>query len=151
MKSVNATELQDNADRMVAVMLPDPMFRDVTSDAELKGLEAQLNIDRDKANSLGVQIQDIRNALYLTFGERQVSTIYTSTDSYQVILQGTEADRRDESAFAKIYLRGKGGALVPLSSLATTERKVGPIAINHAGQLQAITLSFNLAPGAALG
>jgi HAE1 family hydrophobic/amphiphilic exporter-1 len=98
-----------------------------------------------------VQIQDIRNALYLTFGERQVSTIYTSTDSYQVILQGTDADRRDESAFAKIYLRGKGGALVPLSSLASVERKVGPIAINHAGQLQAITISFNLAPGAALG
>src|SRR6185295_18420611 len=88
---------------------------------------------------------------YLAFGERQVSTIYTASDSYQVILQGTEADRRDESAFAKIYLRSKSGAMVPLSSLATAERKVGPIAINHAGQLQAITVSFNLAPGAALG
>jgi HAE1 family hydrophobic/amphiphilic exporter-1 len=151
MKSVGDRELQASADQLMALMRQDAVFRDVTSDAQLKGLEAQLNIDRDKANSLGVQIQDIRNALYLTFGERQVSTIYTSTDSYQVILQGTDADRRDESAFAKIYLRGKGGALVPLSSLATVERKVGPIAINHAGQLQAITISFNLAPGAALG
>jgi len=151
MKSVGDRELQASADQLMALMRQDSLFRDVTSDAQLKGLEAQLNIDRDKANSLGVQIQDIRNALYLTFGERQVSTIYTSTDSYQVILQGTDADRRDESAFAKIYLRGKGGALVPLSSLATVERKVGPIAINHAGQLQAITISFNLAPGAALG
>jgi hydrophobic/amphiphilic exporter-1 (mainly G- bacteria), HAE1 family len=151
MKSVGDRELQASADQLMALMRQDGLFRDVTSDAQLKGLEAQLNIDRDKANALGVQIQDIRNALYLTFGERQVSTIYTSTDSYQVILQGTDADRRDESAFAKIFLRGKGGALVPLSSLATTERKVGPIAINHAGQLQAITLSFNLAPGAALG
>jgi HAE1 family hydrophobic/amphiphilic exporter-1 len=151
MKSVGDRELQASADQLMALMRQDGLFRDVTSDAQLKGLEAQLNIDRDKANALGVQIQDIRNALYLTFGERQVSTIYTSTDSYQVILQGTDADRRDESAFAKIFLRGKGGALVPLSSLATVERKVGPIAINHAGQLQEITISFNLAPGAALG
>jgi len=151
LKSVSDRELQDNAERMMALMRPDPMFRDVTSDAQLKGLQAQLDIDRDKANALGVQIQDIRTALYSTFGERQVSTIYTSTDSYQVILQAGDPDRRDESAFSKIYLRAKGGALVPLSSLATVERKVGPIAINHAGQLQAITLSFNLAPGAPLG
>ena len=151
LKSVEEGELQSVADKMMALMRQDAAFRDVTSDAQLKGLQAQLNIDRDKANALGVQIQDIRSALYLTFGERQVSTIYTSSDSYQVILQGTDLDRGDESAFAKIYLRGKGGAMVPLSSLATAERKVGPIAINHAGQLQAITISFNLAPGAALG
>jgi HAE1 family hydrophobic/amphiphilic exporter-1 len=151
LKSVGASELQDNADHLLALMRADQTFRDVTSDAQLKGLQAQLNIDRDKANALGVNIQDIRTALYSTFGERQVSTIYTTTDSYQVILQATDPDRRDESAFAKIYVRGKGGALVPLSSLATVERKVGPVSINHAGQLQAITVSFNLAPGAALG
>jgi HAE1 family hydrophobic/amphiphilic exporter-1 len=136
---------------MMGLMRADPIFRDVTTDAQLRGLQAQLHIDRDKANALGVQIQDIRTALYSTFGERQVSTIFTTTDSYAVILQATDADRRDESAFSKIYLRAKGGALVPLSSVATVERKVGPIAINHAGQLEAITLSFNLAPGAALG
>src|SRR5436305_13235867 len=135
----------------MALMRQDQLFRDVTSDAQMKGLQAQLDIDRDKANALGVQMQDIRNALYLTFGERQVSTIYTSSDAYQVILQGTDADRRDESAFGRIYVRGKGGAMVPLSSIANWQRKVGPIAINHAGQLQAITISFNLAPGAALG
>ncbi|MGZ5685174.1 MAG: efflux RND transporter permease subunit, partial [Usitatibacter sp.] len=110
-----------------------------------------LNIDRDKANALGVNIQDIRTALYSTFGDRQVSTIYTAVDSYQVILQAGDPDRQDESAFAKIYVRGRGGALVPLSSLATVERMVGPLAINHAGQLQAITVSFNLAPGGSLG
>ena len=151
MKSVSAGDLQDNSDRLMAQMRPDPLFRDVTSDAQLKGLQAQLNIDRDKANSLGVNIQDIRTALFSTFGERQVSTIYTSVDSYQVILQAADPDRRDESAFAKIFVRGRAGALVPLSSLASVERKVGPIAINHAGQLQAITVSFNLAPGASLG
>ncbi|MGZ5074977.1 MAG: efflux RND transporter permease subunit, partial [Usitatibacter sp.] len=83
MKSVSAGELQDNADKLVTMMRPDPMFRDVTSDAQMKGLQAQLDIDRDKANALGVNIQDIRTALYSTFGERQVSTIYTPVDSYQ--------------------------------------------------------------------
>jgi HAE1 family hydrophobic/amphiphilic exporter-1 len=151
LKSVSAGQLQENSDKLISLMRPDPLFRDVTSDAQLKGLQAQVNIDRDKANTLGVNIQDIRTALYSTFGERQVSTIYTAVDSYQVILQATDSDRRDESAFSKIFVRGKGGALVPLTSVASVERKVGPIAINHAGQLQAITVSFNLAPGGSLG
>jgi HAE1 family hydrophobic/amphiphilic exporter-1 len=151
LKSVGDRELQENADKMLALMRADPIFRDVTSDAQLKGLQAQLHIDRDKANSLGVEIQDIRTALYSTFGEREVSTIFTSSDSYPVILQAAAADRQDESAFGKVFVRGKNGTLVPLTSFATVERKVGPIAINHAGQLQAITLSFNLAPGASLG
>jgi HAE1 family hydrophobic/amphiphilic exporter-1 len=151
LKSVDDRGMQEGADKLMALMRPDPVFRDVTSDAQMKGLQAQLNIDRDKANALGVQIQDIRTALYSTFGERQVSTIYTSADSYQVILQATEADRRDESAFAKIFVRAKGGALVPLSSIASVERKVGPVAINHSGQLGSIAVSFNLAPGASLG
>jgi HAE1 family hydrophobic/amphiphilic exporter-1 len=151
LKSVSAGELQSNSDNLMGLMRQDAIFRDVTSDAQLKGLQAQLVIDRDKANSLGANIQDIRTALYSTFGERQVSTIYTPTDSYYVILQADDPDRRDESAFAKIFVRGKGGALVPISSFTSVERKVGPIAINHAGQLQAITVSFNLAPGASLG
>src|SRR5258706_740336 len=96
-------------------------------------------------------MQDIRTVLYSAFGERQVSTIYTSVDSYQVILQASDPDRRDESARNKLSVRGRGGAVVPLPSLGSVERKVGPIAINHAGQLQAITVSFNLAPGASLG
>ena len=151
LKSVGEAGLQENADKLMALMRQDPIFRDVTSDAQLRGLQAQLTIDRDKANALGVQIQDIRTALYSTFGERQVSTIFTASDSYLVILQATPEDRRDESAFRKIFLRGQGGQLVPLSSLASVERRAGPVAVNHAGQLQAITVTFNLAPGAALG
>ncbi len=151
LKSVGDQDLQQSADKMVALMRQDAIFRDVSTDAQMRGLQAQLDIDRDKANALGVQIQDIRTALYSAFGERQVSTIFTASDSYQVILQATEADRRDESAFSKIHVRGKGGALVPLSSIARVERKVGPVAINHAGQLQSITVTFNLAPGASLG
>jgi HAE1 family hydrophobic/amphiphilic exporter-1 len=151
LKSVDDRGLQDGASRIMARMRADPLYRDVTSDSQLRGLQAQLSIDRDKANALGVQIQDIRTALFSAFGERQVSTLFTAVDSYQVILQAGEPDRRDESAFGKIYLRGKGGALVPLTSIATVERKVGPVSINHQGQLQAITISFNLAPGASLG
>jgi HAE1 family hydrophobic/amphiphilic exporter-1 len=151
MKSVGQGELFDYSTKLMALMRPDPLFRDVTSDAQMKGLQAQLSIDRDKANTLGVNIQDIRTALYSTFGDRQVSTIYTPVDSYQVILQGTDADRMDETAFSKIFVRGKGGALVPLTSVASVDRKVGPLAINHTGQLQSITVSFNLAPGGSLG
>ena len=151
MRSVRAEDLRAAADGLSARLREDPIFRDVTTDAQLKGLQAQLNINRDKANLLGVQVADIRSALYSAFGERQVSTIYTSSESYQVVLQFGAEDRADESAFGKVYLRAKGGALVPLSSLATVTREVGPISINHAGQLEALTLSFNLAPGESLG
>ena len=151
MRSVRAGDLREAADGLMLRLRDDPLFRDVTTDAQLKGLQARLNIDRDKANLLGVQIGDIRAALYSAFGERQVSTIYTSSDSYQVILQVGADDRAEEGAFNKIYVRAKGGTLVPLASVATVEREVGPVSINHAGQLEALTLSFNLAPGAALG
>jgi len=151
MRSVRAEELRTASDGLVARMKEDTIFRDVTSDSQLKGLQARLNINRDKANLLGVQISDIRSALYSAFGERQVSTIYTSSDSYPVIMQVTAEDRADESAFNKIYLRSRNGILVPLSAVATVEREVGPIAINHTGQLVAVTVSFNLSPGASLG
>jgi HAE1 family hydrophobic/amphiphilic exporter-1 len=89
--------------------------------------------------------------LYSAFGERQVSTIYTSVDSYQVILEVVPGAKQDEGAFNNIYVRSATGSLVPMSSFTTVDRTVGPTAINHVGQLQAVTVSFNLAPGAALG
>jgi HAE1 family hydrophobic/amphiphilic exporter-1 len=151
MRSVRAEDLRAAADGLSARLRDDAIFRDVTTDAQLKGLQARLNINRDKANLLGVQVSDIRSALYSAFGERQVSTIYTSSESYQVILQFSAEDRADESAFGKVHVRAKSGALVPLSSVATVTREVGPVSINHAGQLEALTLSFNLAPGESLG
>ncbi|CAG0123954.1 Multidrug resistance protein MdtC [Rhodocyclaceae bacterium] len=151
MRSVRAEELRLAADSLMGRMRKEAIFRDVTSDSRLKGLQARLNVNRDKANLLGVQIADIRSALYSAFGERQVSTIYTSSDSFQVIMQVADEDRTDESAFNKIHVRARNGMLVPLASVATVEREVGPVAINHAGQLAALTISFNLAPGAALG
>lgn len=151
MRSVRAGELRTASESLMARMRQEAIFRDVTSDSQLKGLQARLNINRDKANLLGVQISDIRSALYSAFGERQVSTIYTSSDSYQVIMQVTAEDRTDESAFGKIFVRAKNGTLISLASVATVEREVGPLSINHTGQLNALTVSFNLAPGAALG
>jgi hydrophobic/amphiphilic exporter-1 (mainly G- bacteria), HAE1 family len=151
LQSVQAGELNDWALRLQEPMRNDPMFRDVTSDSQLKGLQASLKIDRDRANTLGVSIDNIRTALYSAFGERQVSTIYTPVDSYQVIMEVAPSAKQDESAFTNIYVRSSNGALVPLSSFATVERSVGPTAINHVGQLQAVTVSFNLAPGTALG
>ena len=151
MRSVRAEDLRKAADALMQRMSEEAMFRDVTSDAQLKGLQVRLNIDRDKANLLGIQIGSIRSALFSAFGERQVSTIYTSSDNFPVIMQVADQDRVDESAFSKVYVRANNGALIPLSSVATVEREVGPVAINHAGQLAALTISFNLAPGAALG
>ena len=151
LQSVKADELSDWANKLQEKMRADTMFRDVTSDSQLRGLQASLRIDRDRANTLGVAIDSIRNALYSAFGERQVSTIYTAADSYQVIMELAPEAKRDESAFNNVFVRANTGALVPLSSFATVERTVGPTSINHAGQLQAVTVSFNLAPSAPLG
>jgi HAE1 family hydrophobic/amphiphilic exporter-1 len=151
LQSVSTGELNDWAQKLQEPMRADPLFRDVTSDAQLRGLQAQLRIDRDRANTLGVSIDAVRSALYSAFGERQVSTIYTPVDSYQVIMEVAPNAKQDESAFNGIYVRSANGQLVQLSAFATVDRTVGPTSINHVGQLQAVTISFNLAPGAALG
>jgi HAE1 family hydrophobic/amphiphilic exporter-1 len=151
LQSVQTGELNDWAQRLQEPMRADPMFRDVTSDSQLRGLQASLRIDRDRANTLGVSIDAIRSALYSAFGERQVSTIYTPVDSYQVIMEVAPGAKQDESAFNTIFVRSSTGALVPLSSFTTVSRTIGPTSINHVGQLQAVTISFNLAAGVALG
>ncbi len=151
LQSVSADALNEWANRLQERMRADPMFRDVTSDSQLRGLQASLSIDRDRANLLGVSMSDMRNALYTAFGERQVSSIYNPSNTFVVIMEAADSDRQFEDAFNRIYLRGKGGALVPLSAFASVQRTIGPTAVNHQGQLQAITLSFNLAPEVALG
>ncbi len=151
LQSVQADELNGWAAKLQEKLRTDPAFRDVTSDSQLRGLQAQLRIDRDRANTLGVSIESVRDALYSAFGERQVSTIYTSADSYQVIMELAPEAKRDERAFDSVFVRSNTGALVPLSAFATAERTVGPTSVNHVGQLQAVTLSFNLAPGMPLG
>ena len=151
LQSVEAGELNDWANKLQEKLRNDAAFKDVTSDSQLKGLQASLDIDRDRANALGVSMDSIRSALYSAFGERQVSTMYTNVDSYQVIMEVAPNAKKDEEAFNGIYVRANTGTLVPLSSVATIKRTVGPTSINHAGQLQAVTVSFNLSPGTALG
>ena len=151
MQSVRSDELTDWAEKMQAELRSDARFLDVTSDSQMSGLQAVVDIDRDRANAAGVQIQDIRSALYSAYGERQVSTIFTSSNSYSVIMQDANAGKQDENDLRKIHVRSNTGALVPLTSVATVRRDAGPISVNHQGQLEAITLSFNLAPGFPLG
>ena len=151
LQSVQAEGLNDWAQQLQRRLRDEPLLRDVTSDSQLRGLQARLDIDRERAATLGVSMEAARAALYNAFGERQVSTIYTAVDSYEVIMEVAPEARQDESALSGLYVRASGGALVPLSAFTTVSRAVGPTAINHVGQLQAITLSFNLAPGAALG
>lgn len=151
MQSVDASELSSWAFKMQDKLRADPGFKDVTTDSQLKGLQASIEIDRDRANSLGVGIDAIRAALYSAFGERQIATLFTSVDSYAVVLEVGPEDKKDEAAIGAIYVRSNTGSLVPMSSFATVKRTVGPTAINHVGQLQAVTVSFNLAPDMPLG
>jgi hydrophobic/amphiphilic exporter-1 (mainly G- bacteria), HAE1 family len=149
LQSVSPDAMEEWANQFLERMRADPIFRDVTSDSQRKGLQASLNIDRDKANLLGVQLSEVRSALYSAFGERQISTIYASSATYGVLLE--LADEQLDQAIANVSVRAKTGALIKLSSIATLQRTVGPTAVNHQGQLQAITLSFNLAPDIPLG
>ncbi|WP_296945454.1 efflux RND transporter permease subunit [uncultured Massilia sp.] len=151
LQSVSGENIGGYANGFLERMRNDPMFRDVTSDSQERGLQATLDVDRDKANAMGVQLSDVRTALYAAFGERQVSTIYSTAASYYVILETAREDREFEDALARLSVRSKTGQLVQLSSVASVKRTVGPVAVNHQGQLQAITLSFNLAPDASLG
>ncbi len=151
LQSVSPDALNDWAEKFLSGMRADPAFRDVTSDSQIKGLQASLKIDRDKANMLGVQMSDIRTALYSAFGERQVSTIYSSAASYYVILEAATPDRQYDDALTRVSVRSKTGELVKLSSIARVERTIGPTSVNHQGQLQAVTIAFNLAPEVPLG
>ncbi len=152
LQSVGFEGVNEWADKLMQKMRADPMFRDVTSDSQLKGLNVKIDIDRQKAASAGVSIADIRTALYSAFGEKQVSTIYTPVNTYYVILEAAVEDRQYETDLNKIFVRGRAtDKLIPLSSLASFTRTVGPTAVNHQGQIPAVTLSFNLAPDIFLG
>jgi HAE1 family hydrophobic/amphiphilic exporter-1 len=110
-----------------------------------------VNIDRDRALALGVTPEQIQNALYTAYGDRQVSNIYAPANQYSVILEVKPEDRRSPNALEKLYIRSTAGQLVPLDAVARVTRTVGPLSVNHFGQLPAATISFNLQPGFSLG
>ena len=151
LQSVDSSSLYDWGEKLERAMRKDSLFQDVNSDAQRKGLQAELHIDRDKAAQLGVGMQAIRTALYTAFGQRQVATIYTDNDNYSVLLQLDDSQRVNEYDLTRLYVRGSGSELVPLTSVASIQRTVGPLSVSHQGQLPAVTLSFNLPPGVALG
>lgn len=152
LQSVGFDGVNEWADKLIQKLRTDPIFMDVTSDSQLKGLNVKIDINREKAASAGVTIADIRSALYSSYGEKQVSTIYTPVNTYYVILETAKEDRQYETDLNKIFVRGRAtDKLIPLSSVATFTRSIGPTAVNHLGQIPAVTLSFNLAPDVFLG
>jgi HAE1 family hydrophobic/amphiphilic exporter-1 len=128
-----------------------PGFQDVTTDLLISSPQVLVNIDRDKAYALGVTADQIENALYDAYGQRQVSTIYAAVNQYWVIMELLPEYQRDPAALADLYIRSSSGRLVPLRAVASISRGVGPLTVNHFGQLPAVTISFNLAPGYSLG
>ncbi|MGA2192532.1 MAG: efflux RND transporter permease subunit [Nitrospirota bacterium] len=128
-----------------------PELQDVTSDLQVTNPQVNVEIDRDKASALGVTAGQIEDALYSAYGARQVSTIFAPNNQYKVILEALPQFQMEPSALSKLYIRSSGGTLVPLSAVAVLTTGVGPLTINHQGQLPAVTISFNLRPGVALG
>jgi HAE1 family hydrophobic/amphiphilic exporter-1 len=128
-----------------------PGLQDISSDLQIKSPQTILNIDRQKAATLGLTAEQIRATLYNSFGSRQVATIYTASNDYAVILELGPSYQENAEALSKTFVRSAAGQLVPLGTVATVTQGAGPLTVNHQGQLPAVTISFNLAPGVALG
>jgi HAE1 family hydrophobic/amphiphilic exporter-1 len=128
-----------------------PAVQDVTSDLRLANPTLLVDIDRDRAAALRVSPLQVEDALYTAYGARQVSSIFAPEDQYQVIMELLPQRRSDPTSLAWLQVRSATGELVPLDAIARVRRSVGPLTVNHAGQLPAVNLSFNLRPGAALG
>jgi len=162
LQTPDTNELYSYAPKLEANLRNDPqlhnMLQDVTSDLYITNPQVNVEIDRDKASALGVTAQQIEDALYTAYGQRQISTIYAPNNAYRVITELLPQYQMDPSELSLLYVRsskasgnGQLGQLVPLNAVAKLTRTVGPLTINHLGQLPAVTLSFNLRPGVALG
>ncbi len=153
----NLEELYTWSDKLLQSLVGESDFQDVTSDLQLKSLQAQVNVDQAKAASFGLTYDDIRQALYSAFGNAQVATLYMPSNAYEVIMEVPASAQQTPEDIGKLYIRSENNngtapnsALVPLQSVATITRSLAPLSINHQGQLPAVTISFNLAPGVAL-
>jgi HAE1 family hydrophobic/amphiphilic exporter-1 len=127
------------------------MLQDVTSDLQITSPKVRVEIDRDKASALGITAGQLENALYNAYGSRQVSTIYTSTNQYMVILELDPEYQENPDALSQLYVRSAKGQLVPLNAVARLIPAVGPLTVTHLGQLPSVTISFDLKPGASIG
>jgi HAE1 family hydrophobic/amphiphilic exporter-1 len=127
-----------------------PLLRDVVSDLRISNPQVNVTIDRDRAASLGITPQDIEDTLYSAYGTRQISTILAPNNQYYVIMEMLPEYQRGPAALQLLYIRSKSGEMVPLSGLARINTSIGPLTVNHSGQLPSVTISFNLAEGVAL-
>ncbi|MCX6581327.1 MAG: efflux RND transporter permease subunit [Candidatus Aminicenantes bacterium] len=150
LQASNLKLLYDSAPALEAKLRASPLLKDVNSDLRISNPEVNLEIDRDRAASLGITAQAIEDALYSAYGTRQVSTILAPNNQYYVIMELLPEYRRDPSALPLLYIRSNTGVLVPLSALVRIETGVGPLTVNHSGQLPSVTISFNLGEGVAL-
>jgi multidrug efflux pump len=144
-------ELNNWAPQLLVKMRGLQELRDVNTDQQDKGLQAQLIIDRDTASRLGVAAQDIDNALYDAFGQRQVSTMYRPLNQYHVVMEVAPQFQQTTEALQNIYLRSSSGAPIPLAAFTHFAPSNIPLAVNHQSQFPSVTISFNLAPGISLG
>jgi HAE1 family hydrophobic/amphiphilic exporter-1 len=150
MRSANIDELYQWAPVIEQKLRSLPGLIDVTSDLQITRPEVTVKIEREKASALGVSAQSIELALNNAYGARQVSTIYTATNQYWVILELAERYQTDPSVLPLLYVRSSTGALVPLNAVAQLTYGVGPLSVAHLGQLTSVTFSFDLRPGVAL-
>jgi HAE1 family hydrophobic/amphiphilic exporter-1 len=150
LQSPDTDELYRGATALEGKLKVLPQLQDVTSDLQIKSPQVNVVIDRDKASALGLSAEQIEDALYYAYGSRQVSTIYAPNNQYQVILELEPRYQEDPDALSMLYIHSKTGNLVPLNTVAKLTRSLGPLTVNHLGQLPAVTLSFNLKPGVAL-
>ncbi|HET8634198.1 MAG TPA: efflux RND transporter permease subunit [Gemmatimonadales bacterium] len=143
--------LYAGSQRMEARMRELPGLTDVTSDLQIKNPQVQVSINRDRAASLGIDVTQIEEALYNAYGSRQISTILTPNNQYEVIMELLPEYQKDLSALNLLHITGRSGTAVPLGSLATVTPGTGPLTVNHSGQVPSVTLSFNLEAGVSLG
>jgi multidrug efflux pump len=147
----DGAELAAWAPRLVESLRALPSLRDVSTDQQDQGIGTAIVIDRSTAARLGVTPQVVDDTLYDAFGQRQVSTMFTQVNQYRVVLEVKPDYRQSASGLDSLYVRGANGGTVPLGTLTTAAEKTAPVAISRQGQFPAVTLSFNLAPGASLG
>ncbi len=151
LQSPDISELYKYAPLLQDKMRSLPGLLDVNSDLQIKNPQLNVILDRDKAATLAVSAQQIEDALYYAYGSRQISTIYAPNNEYQVIMELEPKYQLDPAALQWLYVRSSGGQLVPLDALATLTKSLGPLTVNHMGQLPGVTISFNLKEGTPLG
>ncbi|HLE60445.1 MAG TPA: efflux RND transporter permease subunit [Thermoanaerobaculaceae bacterium] len=149
--SPSTEDLYRFAPELETKMRANPLLQDVSTDLLLKNPQINVEIQRDRAAALGVTAQQIEDTLYTAYGTRQISTIFAPQNSYMVIMEAKPEFQTDITDLSLIYVRSTNGQLVPLDSLVNLTPGIGPLTVNHSGQLPSVTLSFNLKPGVALG